>query len=101
MAKVKAAGENRFGVDIVKEEHLFIADARKSWDNHYGNQCGDSYKLLEIDLPCDLGIYFSSIFTKNSLFSHRDTCSFIFIAVLFTLAGNGSSLVVHQPINRW
>ena len=50
-----------------------------------GEQCGDSLKKLEIELPYDLAIPLLGIHTEETRIE-RDTCTPMFIAVLFTIA---------------
>ena len=53
--------------------------------SHYGEQCGDSLKKLEIELPYDPAIPLLSIHTEETRIE-RDTCTPMFIAALFTIA---------------
>ena len=53
--------------------------------SHYGKQCGDFLKKLEIELPYDPAIPLLGIHTKETR-SERDTCTPMFIAALFILA---------------
>ena len=53
--------------------------------SHYGEQCGDSFKKLEIELPYDPAIPLLGIHTKETRIE-RDTCTPMFIAALFIIA---------------
>ena len=59
------------------------------WDlmlvHHCGEQCGDSLKKLNIELPYDLSIPLLSIYPEKTIIQ-EDTCTSIFIAALFALA---------------
>ena len=50
----------------------------------YGEQCGDFFKNLEIELPYDPAIPLLGIHTKETR-SERDTCTPMFIASLFMI----------------
>ena len=49
---------------------------------YYGEQCGDSLKKLEIELPYDPEIPLLGIHTEETRIE-RDTCTPMFIAALF------------------
>ena len=53
--------------------------------SHYGEQCGDSLKKLEIELPYDPAIPLLGIHTEETRIE-RDTCTPMFIAALFIIA---------------
>ena len=53
--------------------------------SHYGEQCGDSLKKLEIGLPYDLAIPLLGIHTEERRIE-RDTCTPMFITALFIIA---------------
>ena len=55
-------------------------------------------KKLGIKLPCDPAISLLGIYPEETKIE-RDTCIPLFIAALFTVAGNGSNLGVHQQMN--
>ena len=52
---------------------------------HYGEQCGDSLKKLEIELPYDPAIPLLVIHTEETR-RERDTCTPMFIVALFIIA---------------
>ena len=56
----------------------------RSPNSHYGEQCGDSLKKLEIELAYDPAISLLGIHTKETRIE-RDTCAPMFIAALFTI----------------
>ena len=56
-----------------------------NWFSHYGEQCGDSFKKLEIELPYDPAIPLLGIHTEETR-SERDTCTPVFIEALFVIA---------------
>lgn len=45
----------------------------------------------------DPGISLLSTYTKDTIFYHRDTCTFMFIAALYTVARRWNTLM---PVNR-
>ena len=51
----------------------------------YGEQCGDSLKKLEIELPYDPAIPLLGIYTEETRIE-RDMCTPMFIAALFIIA---------------
>ena len=53
--------------------------------SHYGEQCGDSFKKLEIELSYDPAIPLLGIHTEETRIE-RDTCTPMFTAALFTIA---------------
>ena len=68
-----------------KREHSYTVGGNRNWYSHYGEQCEDSFKKLEIQLPYDPAILPLGIHTKETRIE-RDTCTPIFIAALFTIA---------------
>ena len=56
------------------------------------------FKKLEIELPYDPAVPLLGIHTEETRIE-RDTCTPIFIAALFIIAGHGSNLDVHQQMN--
>ena len=52
-------------------------------------------KKLKIGLPCDPAILLLGIYPVKT-FIQKDTCTPKFTAVLFTIAGYGNNLNVHQ-----
>ena len=70
-----------------RREHSYTAGGSANWCSHYGKQYGDSSKKLRIELTYDpaislLGIYPTTLKTPM----HKDTCTPVFIAPLFTTA---------------
>ena len=70
-----------------KREPSYTVDGNANWYSHYGEQCGDPLKNieLEIELPYDpaiplLGKHIEEIRTE------RETCAPVFTPVLFTIA---------------
>ena len=55
-------------------------------------------KKLEIELPYDPAIPLLGIHTEETRIE-RDTCTPVFIAALFIIAGHGNNLDVHQQMN--
>ena len=53
--------------------------------SHYGEQCGDSLKKLEIELPYDPAIPLLGIHNEETRID-RDTCTPMFITALFIIA---------------
>ena len=74
------------GPDVEKEEYFYIAGEITSWYNHSENQSGGSSENLDIILPEDPAIPLLGIYPKDSPTYNKDTCSTMFIAVLFIIA---------------
>ena len=55
-------------------------------------------KKLELELPYDPVIPLLGIHSEETIIE-RDTCTPMFIAALFIIAGHGSNLDVHQQMN--
>ena len=55
-------------------------------------------KKLQIELPYDPEISLLGIHTEETRIE-RDTCTLMFITALFTIAGHGSNLDIHQQTN--
>ena len=73
------------GEDVEKREPSYTVGGNANQYSHYGEQCGDSLRKLEIELPYDLAIPLLGIHTKENRIE-RDTCTPMFIAALFTTA---------------
>ena len=57
-----------------------------NWSNHNGKQYGDSVKKLGIQLSYDPAVLLD-VYTKNiKMLIHKDMCTPMFIAILFTIA---------------
>ena len=73
--------------------------------SHCENQYGDSLKYLEIDLPNGSAIPLLGINPKDSGSYHRDSCSPVFSAALFTIARTWKeprcSLIDHWKMKVW
>ena len=68
-----------------KREPSYTVDGNAESCSYYGEQCGDSLKKLEIELPYDPAIPLLGINTEETSIE-RDTCTPMFIAALFTIA---------------
>ena len=68
-----------------KRESSYTAAGNANSYSHYGEQCGDSFKKLEIELPYDPAIPLLGIHTKETRIE-RDTCTPMFIVALFIIA---------------
>ena len=68
-----------------KRETSYTVGWKANWYRHYGEQCGDSLKKLEIELPYDPAIPLLGIHTKETRIE-RDMCTPMFIAALFIIA---------------
>ena len=68
-----------------KRELSYTVGGNANWYHHYREECGDSLKKLEIELPYDPAIPLLGIHTKETRIE-RDTCTPMFIAALFTIA---------------
>ena len=67
------------------ESNLNVHPQNANQYSHYGEQCGDSLKKLEIELPYDTAIPLLNIHTKDTRIE-RDTCTPTFITALFVIA---------------
>ena len=68
-----------------KRELSYTVGGNDNLHSHYEEQCGDSLKKLEIELPYDPAIPLLGIHTEETR-TERDTCTQMFIAALFTIA---------------
>ena len=69
-----------------KRELSYTVGGKVNLYNRYGEQCGDSFKKLGIELPYDPAIPVLGIYPKETR-TERDTCTTTFIAAaLFTTA---------------
>ena len=73
------------GEDVEKRELSYTVGGNVNLYSCYGEQCGDSFKKLGIELPYDPAIPLLGIHTKKTR-TERDTCTPMFIASLFTIA---------------
>ena len=62
-----------------------MAVIEKPTSNKCWRECGDSLKILKIELPCKPAIPLLGIHTEETRIE-RDTCTPIFIAALFIIA---------------
>jgi hypothetical protein len=75
------------GEDARKKEPSYTAGRNVSWYNPFGKQYGGFLKKLNIDLSYDPAIPLLGIYPKECDSSyHKDTCTLMFIAALFTIA---------------
>lgn len=64
-------------------EHIRNAN----WFSHHGKEYGESPKILRMKLPYEPVLLLLGIYLKNAkTLIWKDTCSSMFIAVLFTIA---------------
>ena len=68
-----------------KREPSYIVGENANQYSHYGEQCGDSLKKLEIQLPYGPAIPLLGIYTEETRIE-RDMCTPMFIAALFKIA---------------
>ena len=67
-----------------KREPSYTIGGNANQNSHYGEQCGDSLKKLQIELPYDPAIPLLGIHTEETRIE-RDTCTPMFITVLFII----------------
>ena len=67
-----------------KREPSYTVGGNVNWCNYYGEQYGDSFKKLNIELPYDPAIPFLGIYLEETIIQ-KDTCTPMFIATLFTI----------------
>ena len=73
------------GESVEKSELSYTLYGNTNWYSHYGEQCGDSLKKLQIELPYDPAIPLLGIHTEETRIE-RDTWTPMFIAALFIIA---------------
>ena len=73
------------GEGVEKREPSYTVGGNANQYSHYGEQCGDSLKKMEIELPYDPEIPLLGMHTEKTEIE-RDTCTPMFIAVLFIIA---------------
>ena len=73
------------GVGMEKRECFYTVGKNVNWYSHYGEQCGDSFKKLKIELLCDPTVPFLGTYWEKTII-WKDTCSPMFTAALFTVA---------------
>ena len=66
-------------------EPSYSVGGNANYYSHYGEQCGDFLKKLEIELPYDPAIPLLGIHTEETRIE-RDMCTPVFIAALFIIA---------------
>ena len=85
MAIIKKCTNNKAGEGVKKREPSYTVGRNVNWCNHYGDQYGDSFKKLKIELPFDSAIPLLGIDPEKILIP-KDTCTPMFILALFTIA---------------
>ena len=70
---------------MAERESSYTAGGNANQYNHYREQCGDSFKKMEIELPYDPAIPLLGINTEETR-TERDTSTPMFIAAQFTIA---------------
>ena len=73
------------GEGAEKGEPSYTVGGNANYYSHYGEQCRDSLKILEIELPYDPAIPLLGIQSEETRIE-RDTCTSVFIAALFIIA---------------
>ena len=68
-----------------KREPSYTVVGNTNQYSHYGEQCGESLKKVEIELPYGPAIPLLGVHTKETRIE-IDTCTSMFIAALFTIA---------------
>ena len=68
-----------------KKEPSCTVGGNVNWCSHYGDQYGGSSKKLKEELPYDPAIPLLGIYLEKTII-HKDTCTPMFIAALFTIA---------------
>ena len=73
------------GDGVEKREPSYTVGGNANQYRHYGEQCVDFLKKLETEVLCNPAIPLLGINTEETRIE-RDTCTPLFIAVLFTMA---------------
>ena len=72
-----------------KKESLHTVHGNVNWCSQYGKQYGSSSKSLKTEVHYDPAIPSLDMFPKNmKTLTQKDTCTPLFITVLFTIAKN-------------
>ena len=66
MAAIKKSPTINAGEGAEKREPAYIFGGNANYYSHYGEQCGDSFKKLEIELPYEPAISLLCIHTKET-----------------------------------
>ena len=77
-----------------KREHSCTAGGNVNWYSHYGEWYGGSLKKLQIELPYDPAIPLGGIYPEKTIIQ-KESCTTMFIAVLFTITRTCINLSVH------
>ena len=72
------------GEGVEKREPSYTVGGNANQYSHYGEQCGDSLKKLEIELPYDPAIPLLGVHTRETKIE-RDTCTPAFTEALFSI----------------
>ena len=72
------------GEGVEKREPSYTVGGNANQYSHYGEQCGDSLKKLEIEQPYDLAIPLLGIHTEETR-TEREMCTPMFITAPFTI----------------
>ena len=68
-----------------RRESSYTVGGYVNWYSCYGEQYGNFFKKLKIELLYDLAIPLLGIYPDKSIIK-KDTCTSVFIAALFTIA---------------
>ena len=85
MAAIQKSTSNKCWRGVEKREPSYTVGGNANWYCHCGEQCRDSLKKPEIELPYNSAIPLLGIHTKETRVK-RDICMPVFIAALFTIA---------------
>ena len=66
MVVIKKSINNNCCKGSVKREHSYTVLGNANWYHHYGKQCGDSFKKLEIELLYDPAIPLLGTHTEDT-----------------------------------
>ena len=61
-----------------QREPSYTVGGNTNWYSHYGEQCGDSFKKLEIELPYDPAIPLLGIHTEETRMERDTYCSRVY-----------------------
>ena len=74
MAVIQKSKAINAGEGVEKRESSYTVGGNVNYYSHYGEQCGDSLKKLEIELPYDPAIPLLGTHTEETRIE-RDTCT--------------------------
>ena len=85
MAAIQMSTSNKCWRGCEEREPSYTVGGNANQYSHYGEQCGDTLRKLEIELPYDTAIPLLGIHMEETRIE-RDMCTPMFITALFIIA---------------